>query len=207
MFNVYSKPSIQKSLGGFGLWCGLILFPPSVQSAETLQWDANTETDLAGYILYQGITEGSYGNPIEVGNVTSYTVSGLDPGMTYYFAVTAYDTGGNESGPSNEVSVYVSAVTSQLSVSVSGSGTVVSNPSGILCASGTCSASYETGSAISLIPEASRKWSFSGWTGACSGSGECVVQLSTDKIVEATFSKTSPGGGGNGGGKGGGRNK
>ena len=206
MFNVYSKPSIQKSLIVFGLWCGLILFPASVQSAETLQWDANTETDLAGYILYQGITEGSYGNPIDVGNVTSYTVSGLEPGTTYYFAVTAHDTGGNESGPSNEVSVYIAAATSQLSVSVSGNGTVVSNPDGIHCASGICSASYGTGSVVSLTPEASRKWSFSGWTGACSGSGECVVQLSTHKVVGATFSKTSPGGG-NGGGNGGGRKK
>ncbi len=207
MFNVYSKPSIQKSLVVFGLWCGLILFPASVQSAETLKWDANTETDLAGYILYQGITEGSYETPIDVGNVTSYTVSDLEPGMTYYFAVTAYDTGGNESGPSNEVSVYNAAATSQLSVSVSGNGIVVSNPGGIRCASGICSASYETGSVISLTPEASHKWSFSGWTGACSGSGECVVQLSKDQVVEAIFSKTSPGGGGKGGGRGGGRNK
>ena len=41
---------------------------------------------------------------VDVGNVTSFTVTGLAPGNVYYFAVTAYDTGGFESGVSNEVS-------------------------------------------------------------------------------------------------------
>ena len=40
---------------------------------------------------------------VDVGNVTTYTVTGLADGATYYFAVTAYDSVGNESGYSNEV--------------------------------------------------------------------------------------------------------
>ena len=111
MSNVLSHPFIHKTLVGFGLWCGLILFPAFVQAAETLQWDANSEPDLAGYILYQGTTAGSYDTPIDVDkNVTSYTVSDLEPGITHYFAITAHDTGGNESEPSNEVSIYVDAL-------------------------------------------------------------------------------------------------
>ena len=107
MSNVLSHPFIQKTLVGFGLLSSLVLFSTPVQSAETLQWDENTEPDLAGYIVYQGTTAGSYETPIDVGNVTSYTVSDLEPDTTYYFAVTAHDTGGNESGPSNEVSIHV----------------------------------------------------------------------------------------------------
>ncbi len=69
----------------------------------TLTWDANTEPDLAGYKVYYGTAPGAYGTPIDVGNVTTYTVTGLADGQTYYFAATAYDTVGNESGYSNEV--------------------------------------------------------------------------------------------------------
>ncbi len=68
-----------------------------------LSWKANTDSDLAGYNLYYGTASGSYGTPIDVGNQTTYTVTGLGPG-THYFAVTAYNTSGNESGFSNEVS-------------------------------------------------------------------------------------------------------
>src|SRR5205085_7771374 len=70
----------------------------------TLAWDPNTESDLAGYKVYIGTASGVYTTTIDVGNVTTYTVTGLAPGATYYFVVTAYDTGGLESGFSNEVS-------------------------------------------------------------------------------------------------------
>jgi hypothetical protein len=69
-----------------------------------LAWDPNTESDLAGYRVYYGIASGTYGTPADVGNVTAYTLNGLTPGVTYYIAVTAYDTAANESGYSNEVS-------------------------------------------------------------------------------------------------------
>ena len=79
-----------------------------------LQWDANTETDLAGYKLYYsevsatpfagtGATEGA--TPIDVGKVTTTTVSGLDAAKDWYFAVTAYNTSNLESSYSNIVSV------------------------------------------------------------------------------------------------------
>lgn len=46
---------------------------------------------------------------INVGNVTSYTVSGL-AGGPYYFVATAYDSEFNQSSYSNEVSATVQAV-------------------------------------------------------------------------------------------------
>jgi hypothetical protein len=67
-----------------------------------LSWDPNTESDLAGYKVYVGTASQSYGPPTDVGKVTSFKVINLLPGKTYYFAVTAYDTSGNESGYSNE---------------------------------------------------------------------------------------------------------
>ena len=75
-----------------------------------LAWDANTEPDVTGYKVYSGTTSGTYGAPIDVGNVLTYTVSGLTDGQTYFFAVTAYDSFGNESGYSNEVTYTVPGV-------------------------------------------------------------------------------------------------
>ena len=70
----------------------------------TLTWQPSTSTDLSGYKVYMGTASGVYNSPVTVGNVTSHTVSSLGIGSTYYFAVTGYDTNGNESGFSNEVS-------------------------------------------------------------------------------------------------------
>ena len=70
----------------------------------TLAWDPNSEPDLAGYKLYYGLGSGQYDEIIDVGNVTTNTVTGLEDGLTYYFVVTAYNTAGLESDPSNEVS-------------------------------------------------------------------------------------------------------
>lgn len=69
----------------------------------TLAWNANTEPDLAGYRLHYGSAANSYAVHVDVHKVTTYTVTGLTAGQTYYFAATAYDTAGNESGYSNQV--------------------------------------------------------------------------------------------------------
>jgi hypothetical protein len=61
-------------------------------------------TDLAGYYIYYGTASGVYGQSIKVGNVTTYSLTGLVQGQTYYIAATAYDTSNNQSGFSNEVS-------------------------------------------------------------------------------------------------------
>lgn len=81
----------------------LHLRTPAMAADASLSWDANTENDLAGYKVYYGTSSGNYGAPVDVGNQTSYTVTGLN-GSPYYFAVRAYNTSGTESGYSNEVS-------------------------------------------------------------------------------------------------------
>ncbi|MHC4687384.1 MAG: fibronectin type III domain-containing protein [Planctomycetota bacterium] len=90
------------------LWASLLLlalFPPrSSASSLTLAWDPNTELDLAGYKVSYGTRPGDYDFTIDVGNVTQYTVTGLEPGSRYYFVLTAYDTSLNESDFSPEVS-------------------------------------------------------------------------------------------------------
>jgi hypothetical protein len=83
--------------------------PPSSPSTGnvTLTWAANSEPDLAGYKIYVGAHSGTYsfpGSPFVTGKITSYTISNLPKGETYYFAISAYDSAGNESALSAEVS-------------------------------------------------------------------------------------------------------
>jgi type IV pilus assembly protein PilY1 len=69
-----------------------------------LAWDPNVEPDVAGYKIYYGTSFRSYTGSVDVGNVTSYTLTGLSQGQTYYIAITAYNKSGSESGYSMEVS-------------------------------------------------------------------------------------------------------
>ncbi len=81
----------------------LFLFPTLTFGASVkIQWKPNSESDLAGYKVYYGTAHRTYAAPIDVGNVTTYEITGLSAG-TYYIAITAYDTSGNESDYSYEV--------------------------------------------------------------------------------------------------------
>jgi hypothetical protein len=80
-----------------------------VRAADiTLAWDANSETDLAGYKVYYGTASRTYGTPISIDKVTTYKISSLAPG-TYFFTVTARNAAGQESAYSNEVTATVGA--------------------------------------------------------------------------------------------------
>jgi len=68
-----------------------------------LQWDPNTEPDLAGYKVYYGIDGLANHAHLDVSNQTVATISGLDPANNYSFAVTAYNSSGLESSYSNIV--------------------------------------------------------------------------------------------------------
>ena len=88
------------------IFCFLsIVFAAGGNCAQvTLAWDANSEPNIAGYKVYYGTASRVYNWYFDVGNVTTYSVTGLTDGSTYYFAATAYDTSGVESTYSSEVS-------------------------------------------------------------------------------------------------------
>jgi hypothetical protein len=80
----------------------LFTFAASTLYAQSLAWDANNETDLAGYKVFVGTQSGSYAAPIVVGNVTTYRPQGVDWTRRMYFAVKAYNTSGMDSPLSAE---------------------------------------------------------------------------------------------------------
>ena len=76
----------------------------SARSAQiNLQWDSNSESNLAGYKIHYGLQSQSYTYTCDVGNLTVCDISDLQPGSTYYFAATAYNTDGLESDFSTEI--------------------------------------------------------------------------------------------------------
>ncbi len=86
------------------LWFIFFAFTPIDLRASqvTLSWSA--VSGAAGYKVYYGVASGTYLPAVDAGKNTTYSFSNLPDGYVYYFAATAYDGAGAESGFSNEVS-------------------------------------------------------------------------------------------------------
>ena len=93
------RSSIMKTLFLLLLGCSS-LFASEIK----ISWNANNEPDLAGYKIYRGTSSRSYDFDIDVGNSTSFVITGLQDNVEYFFTLTAYDTARNESSFSGEVS-------------------------------------------------------------------------------------------------------
>lgn len=103
-------------------------FSATAKAADvTLAWDANTESNLAGYKLYydgdsdteqyQGVGANEGDSPVIIyledlddSENPSFTLTGLEDGQYYYFALTAFDTDGLESDFSDEVGCFTGTV-------------------------------------------------------------------------------------------------
>jgi PKD repeat protein len=97
---------------------GFLFFFVSNSSAVTqvsLQWDPNTETDLAGYRIFSREQSQSYDYtaPVWEGTDTFCTIYNLDETKTYCFVARAFDTSGLESQNSAEVCNSPTAITNQ----------------------------------------------------------------------------------------------
>ena len=82
------------------------------------------------------------------------------------------------------------AASTQLQVSVTGTGTIVSSPAGIDCPQ-TCTATFPAGTQIVLTPNVPEDgtFTFAGWGGACTGNSICNLTMSANQSVSATFTQ------------------
>lgn len=190
----------------FLLFC-VVLFWGNLSFADTvtLQWNANTESDLAGYRLYYktGTTSGApyngtgvsmagqtYSSPIDVGNVTQVTVD-VPEGQDYIFALTAYDneTPSLESTYSSEVG-YTAIVTAPESQTytvtfLAGNGGTVSGT--------TQQAITDGGSGASVTAVPDNGYQFVNWTGSgynLSVNPLTVTNVTGDLTITANFELT-----------------
>jgi hypothetical protein len=88
----------------------LVSLNRAAAASVTLGWNGNFSPATAGYNIYYGTACGCYSNKINVGNVTSATITNLSAGVTYYFSATTYDADGGESAFSNETTFIAAGV-------------------------------------------------------------------------------------------------
>jgi len=156
----------------------LLVSTVSYAAEVTMAWNASTG-DPDGYRIYFGTSPGVYTGNVDVGNVTEYTLSGLEADTTYYFVVRAYNDSG-ESGNSNEVPwIYETADMEPPVVSVSGPA-IVSDP--LISLNGTASdnqdvteVTWENDRGGSGIASGNNSWTTSGIT---LGEGDNVITIS-----------------------------
>ena len=67
-----------------------------------------------------------------------------------------------------------------------GTGTVTSSTDGINCGA-TCSANFTSGTSVTLTAAAASGSTFTGWSGACTGTSTCAVSMTQARSVTATF--------------------
>jgi len=79
-------------------------------------------------------------------------------------------------------------VTLNVNFAGTGTGSVLSTPSGIACNT-TCSAQFETGTQVILHQKPEAYSLFSGWSDACAGNSDCTVVMDGNKTVTAAFDK------------------
>jgi len=72
-----------------------------------------------------------------------------------------------------------------------GIGTVTSDPSGINCGE-DCNEVYDQGTNVTLTAVPAAGSTFTGWSGACSGTGSCNFTMDADKNVTAAFATAAP---------------
>lgn len=103
-------------------------FEKACASNMFLNWNASTSSQVAGYYVYYGTTSGIYPYRVDAGNATSVTISNLFPGTTYYIAATSYDTSGNQSAYSSEISFTIPATLTMTSGTTTGSPATLQFP-------------------------------------------------------------------------------
>ena len=176
------------SLGRYLGFLSILLAAP-LSLAEAVQkvmltWNASSSANVAGYKIYYGTSSGSPDQSLDVGNVSTATVSNLDDATAYFFAVAAYNSAGIESQRSNEVS-YMTATTHSDSYSL-----IVNNGSG--------DGRYRTGTRVTVSADApTAGQQFQVWEGDTaildtftSATTQALIPL-RDVTITATYSGSS----------------
>jgi Divergent InlB B-repeat domain len=177
---------------GFGV-CAVLLavmiwYGETSAAQFTLSWADNSNNE-DGFKIERGpATTGPF---TQIGTVlpsiTSYTDSGLADATTFCYRVRAF----NAAGDSGYTNVVCATTTATLTVAKNGNGNVTSSPVGINCGA-DCSESYASGAAVTLTATAAGGSTFTGWSGACTGTATCAVTMNAAKSVTATFNRALP---------------
>lgn len=168
---------------------------PNNQAVLKANCGADTLSDIDWFDGTTSISPG--GLPI---SLSPPVVSGVSPVGDIYFETLPLTSGahsftvkatGRAGTILTDVVATLTVARPALTVAVTPGGSVNSNPAGIfMCrnGSGTCAATYATGSLVTLTPTADATYTFTGWSDACNGTGSCIVGMNNSRNVTATFS-------------------
>ncbi len=144
-------------------------------------WDGTTKTGDCTEVYAGATTVGV--NAAPDGSVASWAGCDSVSGVTCFVV--------NQSTDHTVTVTFTRAYTLTVARAGSGSGTVTSSPAGISCGA-DCVDSYASGTAVSLTAVAAAGSTFTGWSGACTGTGTCSLTMSAVRAVTATFDAVVP---------------
>ena len=166
-----------------------LAWPGAAFAAQlTLTWVDSSTNELGFSIERSTGTTGTLGEiATTAAGVTTYTDLTVATGTTYCYRLRAF----NAVAYSAYSNLACATVAQTFGLAVvkagAGSGTVTSAPAGIVCGT-SCSASYPSGTAVTLTASPASGSAFTGWSGGgCSGTGTCTVTVTATTTVIATF--------------------
>jgi len=167
------------------------------RASQTISFAALASKTVGDPAFTLTATGGASGNPVTftssneaVATVSGNTVTIVGAGSTN---ITASQAGNANYYAASDViqPLTVNAAGNQtLSVTISGNGSVNSNPAGIACTGGTCNADFTTSQSVDLTATPGGNYVFAGWTGgACDGTttNPCTVIMNSPTSITATF--------------------
>ena len=196
-----SSPTIRMVIPGYGDWTTTTGNPhqtfnitlPSGTPSLTATVYTFAEPSSRDYQTWPNGQSFLYGGPLASGR--SHTTSNpITSGTSFTVNLTQYCQDNAQVGhpigpygPEGSLTVNVTIATPYtLSVSKVGSGTVTSSPAGVNCGA-DCSEAYAPGTSVTLSQTPAAGSTFAGWSGACTGTGSCVVSMTQARSVTATF--------------------
>ncbi len=137
------------------------------------------------YSTYLGGSGADAGLGIAVDQTGNAYVTGLTASTDF---PTVSPVQSSKYGSWDAIVFKLDAVTHDLTLAKTGTGTgtVTSEPSGISCGS-TCGVAFDEGERVTLTHSASPGSTFTGWSGDCTGTASCVVDMDRARSVTATF--------------------
>src|SRR5215510_9178532 len=166
----------------------LIWHAETIAGQLTGSW-ANSGGGATGISVERSL--GSTGTFTEIATTsataTSYTDTLLADGTTYCYRVRSFNATAYSNYSNTACGTTALAIALSVALAGTGSGVVISTQAGILCGT-TCSATYGSGTAVTLTATPATGSTFAGWSGGgCTGTGTCTVNVTSNTTVTAAF--------------------